>query len=116
MTNFSIQKTVALVLALAKLHNYCIDCSDTCNQTLTAADEWHQEMNGAVPPLVVAPRSQAAGNNNIAVPEQLMHVAHHSNDIGGTRGRSDRQRRYNNAYGGEPLLVIACTRRLWTAT
>lgn len=100
--NVTIRKTVALVLALAKLHNFCIDSSDTCNHMQIAADEWHQEMNGAVP-LVAGQRSQAAGNNDIAVPEQLMHVGHHFNDIGGTRGRRDRQRRYNNANHGEPL-------------
>jgi hypothetical protein len=50
--NVAVHKTVALVLALSKLHNYCID-ADKCpfcdTAFSTAADEWRNEASGAVP-------------------------------------------------------------------
>ena len=38
--NLSIRKTLAFVLALAKLHNYCVDADDTDILLSTASDEW----------------------------------------------------------------------------
>jgi hypothetical protein len=38
--NVSVRKTVALVLCLAKLHNYCVDADDTDILLSTASDEW----------------------------------------------------------------------------
>jgi hypothetical protein len=48
-TNVTIQETVALVLSLAKLHNFCINADDGNSDTYTAIDEWLNELNGAVP-------------------------------------------------------------------
>jgi hypothetical protein len=42
------KKVVALVIALAKLHNYCIDCDDMVAPS-TASDEWQSEVHGAIP-------------------------------------------------------------------
>jgi hypothetical protein len=102
--NVSISKTVALVLALAKLHNYCIDQSDSSDLTYAANDEWLHERNGAVP-LVSTRDSQSSGNNNDVIPEQLMDGGHHFDDIGGISGRYNRQRRYNyiSRVNGSPL-------------
>ena len=47
--NLSIRKTLAFVLALAKLHNFCVDRSDNSDLTYVAKDEWLHELNGAVP-------------------------------------------------------------------
>jgi hypothetical protein len=50
--NVAVHKTVALVLALAKLHNYCVDAHESayCETAFsTAADEWRNEASGAVP-------------------------------------------------------------------
>ena len=47
--NVSVRKTVALVLALAKLHNYCIDADVCAVLPSTAPDAWEMEVNGAVP-------------------------------------------------------------------
>jgi hypothetical protein len=91
--NVSIKKTVTLVLALAILHNYCIDQSDNSDlDAYVANDEWLR-LNGAVP-LVLTRDSQSTGNNNV-IPEQLMDGGHHFDDIGGIRRRYNRQRRYN---------------------
>ena len=43
------KKTVALVMCLAKLHNFCIDERETSISPLTAVDEATLELNGAVP-------------------------------------------------------------------
>ncbi len=56
--NVSIRKTVALVLALSKLHIYCIDQNDSSDLMYN---------NGAFP--VVTVRDSSGGNNNV-VPEQ----------------------------------------------
>jgi hypothetical protein len=95
--NVSIKKTVALVFALAKLHNYCIDQSDNSDLTYFANDEWLHELNGAVP-LVPTRDSQSTGNNNV-IPEQLMDGGHHFDDIGGIRGRYN----YISTVNGTPL-------------
>ena len=99
----SIKKTVALVFALAKLHNYCIDQSDNSDLTYFANDKWLHELNGAGP-LVPTRDSQSTGNNNV-IPEQLMDGGHHFDDIGGIRRRYNRQRRYNyiSRVNGSPL-------------
>jgi hypothetical protein len=92
--NVSIKKTVVLVLALAKLHNYCIDNCDGSSATNTANDEWQHEVNGALP-LVAITDSRLNDNNNVLVPEQLMDGGNHFYDIGGMHGRYNRQRRYD---------------------
>jgi hypothetical protein len=88
----SIKKTVALVIALAKLHNYCIDCDDTAVAPATAADEWRSEVHGAIPlvPIVEDHRNLDVG----ITPRQLLDGGNHFDDIG-NNGRYNRQRRYN---------------------
>ena len=100
--NVSIKKTVALVLALSKLHNYRIDQNDSSDLTYIASDEWQHEVNGPVP--LVTVRDSSGGKNDV-VPEQLMDGGHHFDDIGGMGGRYNRQRRYNyiSRVEGNPL-------------
>ena len=90
--NVSVQKTVSLVLALAKLHNYCIDTDMThCDVSYsTAADEWRSEVNGAVP-LVETEHSESSRD---VTPRHLLDGGHHFDNIG-LNGRYNRQRRYN---------------------
>ena len=91
--NVTVHKTVALVLALAKLHNYCIDAEDgNSDLTHTASDEWLTEVNGGVP--LVATGDPSSSHNDV-VPEQLLDGGNHFDDIGGVTGRYNRQRRYN---------------------
>ena len=45
----SIKRTVALVIALAKLHNFCIEEKDNDVPAMASADELVIEMEGAVP-------------------------------------------------------------------
>ena len=49
--NFTMWKTVALVLVLTELHNYCIvDAKDgNSDLTHTASDEWLTDVYGGVP-------------------------------------------------------------------
>ena len=98
----TVRKTVALALALAKLHNYCIDVGDNCSDVRsTAIDEWTAEANGAVP-LVPVQTENACQN---VVPEQLVGGGHHFDDVGGSAGRHNLQRRYNyvSQVDGIPL-------------
>jgi hypothetical protein len=67
--NVSVKKTVALVCALGKLHNFCIDIeSDMDIPVPTFADEWEIEMDGGVP-LVPAPAAESSGD---VIPDQLL--------------------------------------------
>jgi hypothetical protein len=66
--NVGVYKTVALVLALAKLHNYCIDADDNSDLTFTATDEWQTEVNGGVP--LVATGDQSSIHD--VIPAQLL--------------------------------------------
>jgi hypothetical protein len=43
--NITIEKTVALVIALAKLHNYFINGNDNGISANTASDDWISEVN-----------------------------------------------------------------------
>jgi hypothetical protein len=100
--NVSAQKAIARVLALAKLHNYCIvEADGALDLTFTASDEWQHEINGAVPlvangavPLVAIGDSQEYSGHDV-VPEQLLDGGNHFDNIGGVNGRYNRQQRYN---------------------
>jgi hypothetical protein len=92
-----------LVLALAKLHNYCIDAQDDSrNVLLTASNEWVTEINGGVPLVPVAADFQSG---NDVVPGQLLHGGYHFDNIGGAVGPRKRQQRYeyNSEADGVPL-------------
>jgi hypothetical protein len=67
--NVSIEKSIALVIALAKLHNYCIDCDDTVTPS-TASDKWQSEVNGAFP--LVATTEAHHDLNRDRPPRQLL--------------------------------------------
>lgn len=90
--NVTLRKTVALVLALAKLHNFCIDFDDVQVLSQTPNDEWQNEIHGAVPCLV--PTQLSGGSRHDVVPEQLIGGGDHFDDIG-VNARYNRQRRYN---------------------
>ena len=92
--NIRITKTVALVMALAKLHNYCIDANDNDISPNTARDKWTSEINGAVPLVPVEGHDEGLELQlNDVIPEQLLHGGEHFDDIG-RAGRRRRQRHY----------------------
>ena len=78
-----LRKTTALVISLAKLHNYCIDQGDTVLQG-TSSDQLNIEtQDQGYVPLV---QRELTGNQYI--PEQLIGAGHHFQDV----GRRNRQR------------------------
>ncbi len=81
----SVKKTVALVCALGKLHNFCIDNESDNVPMPTPADEWEIEMDDGVP-LVPAPGAQSTRD---VVPDQLLDGGDHFDDLG-YRGRYNR--------------------------
>jgi hypothetical protein len=99
--NVGVHKTVALVLALTKLHNYCIDADDNSDLTSTATNEWQTEVNGGVP--LVATGDQSSSHD--VIPEQLLDGGNHFVDIGGVTGRYNMLQRYNyiSKNAGVPL-------------
>ena len=93
--NVAVHKTVALVLALAKLHNYCIDAEelpyyDTAFSS--AADKWRSEESGTIP--LVQTQQHSEMDTSGVTPGQLLDGGHHFDDIG-MNGRYNQQRRYN---------------------
>jgi hypothetical protein len=97
----STKKTVALVLALAKLHNFCINCNDSDAPCATASDAWQSELNGAVP--LVATTEHYDSNRGIT-PHQLLHGGHHSDDLG-INGRAVMQQRYDRRARNAHVLL-----------
>jgi hypothetical protein len=71
--NISLQKTIAMVISLAKLHNFCINQAELTSSELTAEDNWNLERSGGVP-LQVTP------DNVQGIPLQLIGGGHHMND------------------------------------
>ena len=99
--NVSVAKTVALVIALANLHNFCIDTDNSITACNTAKDTWISEVNGAVPLVPVEESLKQTANEVIA--EQLLHGGHHFDDIGTTGRRNSRKRRCDRNNNGRPL-------------
>jgi hypothetical protein len=80
--NVTIKKTVALILALAKLHNYCIKVEDgQSDLTYTANSKWNSELNGSVPlvPATAPDLSEdiSSAYNKDVLPMQLLHGGEH---------------------------------------
>jgi hypothetical protein len=63
-------KAVALVVALGKLHNFCIDKNDGDATPLRAADEWNLQVEGAIPTADVEP-----------LPIELLDGGNHFDDV-----------------------------------
>ena len=97
--NIRIEKTVALVMALAKLHNYCINANDNNISANTARDKWTSEINGAVPLVRVEGHNEGSAD---VVPEQLLHGGERFDDIG-YAGRCRRKRHYKSMTNNAPL-------------
>ncbi len=90
--NATVKKIVALVLALVRLHNYCInnDVSHCDVSYSSAADKWQNEVNAAVP-LV---KTQLEKSSRDVIPRQLLDCGHHFDDVG-MNGCYNRQQQYN---------------------
>jgi hypothetical protein len=87
--NVSIAKTCALVLALAKMHNFCIDANDVAAEP-TRNDAVTMELNGAVPLQDIV-----MGNNSGRVPSQLLGGGHHMDGLASTVRRQTNYRNRN---------------------
>ena len=88
----SIKKTIALVIALFKLHNFCIDEHDLV-PPVGAVDELRTEMRGGVP-LETTPTLTSNGRR-VLLPRQLMDGGFHFDDV--DQGyRRNRRRQYRS--------------------
>ena len=79
--NISVPKTISLVLALAKLHNFCIDEAEVIPANLLSQDEQNitGNRNGSVP-LVADPLIAEIINVNTTTPRDLMGGGEHFDD------------------------------------
>jgi hypothetical protein len=79
--NVSVPKTISLVLALAKLHNFCIDEAEVIPANLLSQDEQNitGNRNGSVP-LVADPLIAEIINVNTTTPRDLMGGGEHFDD------------------------------------
>ena len=94
--NVTVHKTVALVLALARLHYYCIldENEASCDAAYcTAADEWQNEVSDAVPLVQTPQRYNNDASSAGTTPRQLLDGGNHFDDIS-ANGHYNRQRRY----------------------
>jgi hypothetical protein len=86
----SLKKTVALVIVLAKLHNYCIDEKDADVPAISAVDELRTEMQGGIP-LETTPTP----SGRVLLPRQLIDGGNHFDDMDRAHRRS-RTRQYQS--------------------
>jgi len=85
----TIQKTVALVNALAKLHNYCIDCKDGTDTVCEPTAEDLANITTSEGGYVSMVRVDAC---DVELPVPLMDAGHHFDTIPRSHRRSaDRQ-------------------------
>ena len=79
--NISVAKTITIVLALAKLHNFCIDASDEVVANPLLQDEHQMATNelGSVP-LVPNPDATEALGTEMSTPEDLIGGGEHFED------------------------------------
>jgi DDE superfamily endonuclease len=89
--NISIRRTVALVMALAKLHNFCIDENNSDNvPSILAADELDIEIQGGVP-LEMTEMTTITGAAT-SIPSQLIGAGNHFDELDRlSRRRRERQ-------------------------
>ena len=106
--NVSVRKTVALLCALTKLHNFCVDSTNDGSHvpSSTVSDQWRYEMSGAV---LLVQTTDLESNHNI-VPQQFMNGGHHFDGIGGVSGCYNRQQQYYYASRSQGLVLP----RQWT--
>ena len=83
--NVSLKKTIALVIALFKLHNFCIDELDTVVPAASAHDELQNAIEGGIV------------TDGESPPEELLEGGNHFDDIGGPRRRQAREREYTSS-------------------
>ena len=72
--NIKVKRTISLVIALVKLHNFCVDFSDSEVPSVGASDDLRLIAHGVVP-LVV-------NQDGAGIPEALLGGGHHMEDVG----------------------------------
>jgi DDE superfamily endonuclease len=106
----TLKKTVALVMCLGKLHNYCIDERDTSISPLIATDEATLELGGAVPLQPYDSRtSEGQLTNQLPLPMQLMGGGNHFKDLPrSARRRIERQlqKQFDAMLPREKMLLV----------
>jgi hypothetical protein len=91
--NISVKRAVALVIALAKLHNFCIDEDEDVDvPPISAVDELEIELNGGVP---LVRRSTTDASATTPIPLQLIGGGNHFDDMDRPTRRS-RERQYQS--------------------
>jgi hypothetical protein len=79
--NVTLKKTVAIVMCLAKLHNYCINERESAICPMTAGDEANIEMDGAVPLQEYPANSWTRRFTDQRLPRQLIGGGDHFDDM-----------------------------------
>jgi hypothetical protein len=88
----TIQKTVALVNALAKLHNYCIDRKDG---TDTVCEPTTEDLSNIMVSEGGYVSMETVDSCDVELPVQLMDAGHHFDDIPESQRRGDKQQSTN---------------------
>jgi hypothetical protein len=97
----TIQKTVALVNALAKLHNHCIGCKDGTDTVCEPTTEDLSNITRSEGGYVAMARVDAC---DVELPVQFMDAGHHFDDIPESQRRGIRQQSTNIALPRTLLL------------
>ena len=90
--HITIQKTVALVNALDKLHNYCIDQK---NDTDTVCELTTEDLSNIMMSEGGYVSMERVDACDIELPVQLMDAGHHCDDMPESQGRGDKRQSTN---------------------
>jgi DDE superfamily endonuclease len=101
--NITLKKTIALVVSLAKLHNYCTDEADIAAEA-TVGDNFSNRNNGSV-------RMVFSDDADMDLPEGLLYGGHHRDDMPSNSSRSH-SNRSEETLPREILLSIVETKNL----
>ena len=94
--NITVPKTTAIVIAMAKLHNYCIDESDVADDAVPR-ERFNMEMNG------IALLASDDANADVALPRGLLDGGQHFGDMP-ENARKQRERHVSEALLPRTLL------------
>jgi hypothetical protein len=95
--NIMLKKTIALVVSLTKLHNYCIDEADIATEA-TVRDRFTNRNNGCV-------RMIFSDDGKMDLPEGLLYSGHHRDDMLSNSSRTHSNQPNDKIFPHEILLA-----------
>ncbi len=109
LSGITIKKTVAMVNALAKLHNFCIDCVD---RTSFVEDSTSEDLSNIVNSELGHVMLEDVDGCDVQLPLQIMYLGHHFDDIPKIQQRCQQRDEVMPHTKLQSIIVESCMHRL----